>query len=146
MPKRDLPIKKRLFMLRQRYSIFFIALLFIISLAIPSVVAQISPSTPVIQAQENGRKLAQEAKEAYEIGNFNQSFKLWQEAKAAFVVSGEKLNQSMALSNLSLTYQQMGKWKDAQETIKRSLDILNESPKGKEHAKILAQTLVSLEP
>ena len=44
----------------------------------------------------------------------------------------------MALSNLSLTYQQLGQWKDANLAIQDSIKLLNQVP---ENSRLLAQTL-----
>ena len=141
MLNKNLSIKKKLSNLRQRYSLLIFALLFIVSMTMPPVIAQVSTPNPVIQSQQNARSLAKQAKELYKNGNFPEASKLWQQTAAAFADSGERLNQAMALSNLSLTYQQLGQWKEAQQTVNQSLEILENEPKEQEQAKVLAQTL-----
>ena len=110
-------------------------------MTIPSVIAQVSPPNPFIQTQQNAIHLATQAEQKYQEGDFLEASTLWQQTAAAFADSGERLNQTMALSNLSLTHQQLGQWEEAQQTIKQSLEILENEPQDREQAKVLAQTL-----
>ncbi len=118
-----------------------IALLFIVSMTMAPVIAQVSTPNPVIQTQQNARDLANQAKQKYQEGDFPEARELWQQTADAFADSGERLNQAMALSNLSLTYQQLGQWEEAEETVNQSLEILKNQPKEQEQAQVLAQTL-----
>ena len=102
------------------------------------VIAQVSTPSSVIQAQQNPRDLAAEAKKLYNSDDFQNASQLWEQTANAFAKSGEGLNQAMALSNLSLTYQQLGKWKEAEEEIQESIDLLNTAPA---NSLVLAQTL-----
>ena len=43
----------------------------------------------------------------YEAGQFEEAAQSWQQAESSFAALGDKLNQAMALSNLSLTVQQL---------------------------------------
>ncbi len=63
------------------------------------------------------------------------------QAADAFAASGDKLNQGMALSNLSSIYQQLGQWELAKQVINQGLSLLETQPKTKERSRILAQTL-----
>jgi tetratricopeptide (TPR) repeat protein len=72
-----------------------------------------------------------------------------QQAAIAFKTEGDVLREAMTLSNLSLAYQQLGLWSEAQQAIASSLNLLksqenvSNSPKGEtlETLQILAQTL-----
>lgn len=117
------------------------ALLFVFSMAVPSVVAQVPESTLIVQSQRAPVGLVEKAKKLYETGDFKEAAADLQQAADAFVASGDRLNQGMALSNLSLIYQQLGQWKDAKQVINESLELLETQPKTEERSRILAQTL-----
>jgi tetratricopeptide (TPR) repeat protein len=70
-----------------------------------------------------------------------QAAALWQQAVSAFAARGDRLNQAMALSNLSLTYQQLGQWEPANQAIAESLNLLQTQESVPEQLRILAQTL-----
>ncbi|TAF84387.1 MAG: tetratricopeptide repeat protein [Oscillatoriales cyanobacterium] len=61
--------------------------------------------------QREGSESEKLARERYAAGEFEEAAKYWQQAVAAFEVKGDWLNQAIALSNLSLTYQQFGRKK-----------------------------------
>jgi CHAT domain-containing protein len=115
-------------------------LLFIVSTTIlPAISA--TAQIPIAQSQQNTPQLIQEAKTFYEQRQFDRSANIWQQAAAAFAAKKDILNQAMALSNLSLTYQQLGQWKDAKSAIDRSLNLLQALENTSEKQRILAQTL-----
>ncbi len=124
----------------KRHSLVLLALLFIISAATPPVVAISSP-TPIVESQPYEQQLTDNATKLYRAGQFEKAVTAWQQTAALFAAKGDKLNQAMALSNLSLTYQQLGRWDQATKTIEKSLELLKSQPEGKEKLKILAQTL-----
>ncbi|NJK51518.1 CHAT domain-containing protein [Candidatus Gracilibacteria bacterium] len=80
--------------------------------------------------------LIQQGKTFYEAGQFDRAIKLLQQAADAFKASGERQQLAVTLSNLSLAYQQLGQWEQAENTIAQSLDLLPTEP-----TQILAQTL-----
>ena len=135
---------------RLRRSLILAALLFVISMAVPSVMAKVPESTPIVQSQPAPVGLVEKAKKLYKTGDFKEAAADLKQAADAFVASGDRLNQGMALSNLSLIYQQLGQWKDAQQAINESLELLETQPKTEERlpkalrfarSRILAQTL-----
>jgi len=112
-------------------SLLLLIILFCLSLAIPPVLAQIdSPNTA---------QLIQQGKEYYNSGQFIKAIPIWQQTLKEFPPNS--LNQAMVLSNLSLTYQQLGDWEKANAAIIQSLNILQSSKKTTEQQRILAQTL-----
>ena len=116
-------------------------LLFGISTAVPRVIAQVPTSTPMVQRQKNTSWLLREGKVLYNAGQYKQAAKVLQQAADAFATQGDKLNQAAALSNLSLTYQQLGRWQEAKEAITNSLNILQTHKSTAERSRILAFTL-----
>jgi CHAT domain-containing protein len=110
-------------------ALFFSTLLFCLSLT--PVIAQIQPkSTP---------ELIQQAKQFYNFSQYREAIPLWQKAIENLPVNS--LNQAIALSNLSLTYQQLGEWLQARENINKSLQILQSLPANPEQQHIFAQSL-----
>ena len=74
--------------------------------------------------EREGSEWEKLARERYAAGEFEEAAKYWQQAAAAFEIKGDWLNQAIALSNLSLTYQQFGRWQEADRAIEKSLSLL----------------------
>ncbi|GET39972.1 tetratricopeptide repeat protein [Microseira wollei] len=129
---------KRLY---RRRSLIIAALLFVLSLGLPSVVAQVSAQIPIVETQPSGLQLVQQAKRSYETKNFAEAARIWQQAASTFAAAGDVLNQAMALSNLSLTYQQLAEWDKAEQAIAQSLNLLQTQQTTPEKLRILAQSL-----
>lgn len=72
----------------------------------------------------NSSQLLQQGREYYEASQFAQAVTVWEQAASAFATPGDSLNQAMALSNLSLAYQQLGRWQEAKAALAKSLDLL----------------------
>lgn len=113
-------------------SLVILVLIFFLSLGIPFLTTQVSLSSP---------SMVEQGKERYQAGDYQEALTLWQQAAEAFAAQGDSLNQAMALSNLSLTYQQLGQWREAKQSITESLNILKSQGKTVEKQKILASTL-----
>jgi CHAT domain-containing protein len=129
-----------------RRSLVLAALLFFLSVGIAPVVAKISAPapiapSPIAQNAPDAGELANRANKLYQSGQFQQAAALWQQAVSAFAARGDRLNQAMALSNLSLTYQQLGQWEPANQAIAESLNLLQRQKSSPEKLRILAQTL-----
>jgi CHAT domain-containing protein/tetratricopeptide (TPR) repeat protein len=112
----------------------------VISLSVPLVAHQISASTVIVQTQQNPLQLVEQAKKLYTTGQFEQAALVWQQTAEAFAAQGDNLNQAMALSNLSLTQQQLGKWDEAKQAIATSLKLLETQEKTPAQRRIQAQT------
>ncbi|MBW4578393.1 MAG: CHAT domain-containing protein [Tildeniella nuda ZEHNDER 1965/U140] len=78
------------------------------------------------QPELNAQSLLQQGREAYKAGQFDQSVQFWQQAATVAASQGDRLLQAMALSNLSLAYQQLGDWTQATTTIATSLQLLGQ--------------------
>ncbi|MBW4491541.1 MAG: CHAT domain-containing protein [Oscillatoria princeps RMCB-10] len=88
-----------------------------------------------------GTQLVQQGTSLYEAGKFQEAATVWQQAASAFQKQGDTLNQAMALSNLSLTYQQVGEWQKATQSIEESLKLLPASQGASaEELRVIAQT------
>ena len=113
-------------------------LLCCLSLSIPLLITQVSVSTPAPQVQISS---GESAKGLYQSGRFGEAEVLWQREVDRFAANGDRLNQSMALSNLSLTLQQLGKWDGAKAAIAQSLSFLNAQSPNPDQQRVLAATL-----
>jgi CHAT domain-containing protein len=115
-------------------------LLCCLSFGIPLLAAQVSVSTPAPQIQAASSPV-ESAKELYQAGRFAEAEVIWQQTADLHAAKGDRLNQAMALSNLSLTAQQLGKWDAAQSAIAQSLALLNAQSLNPDQQRILAATL-----
>ncbi|MBD0266433.1 MAG: tetratricopeptide repeat protein, partial [Tolypothrix sp. Co-bin9] len=68
--------------------------------------------------------LLQQGKILYNSGNFAKAVEVLQQAIQAYEQQGESLKLATTLSNLSLAYQQLGAWNQAQDAITKSLNLL----------------------
>lgn len=125
----------------KKRSLFLAALLFILSAAISPVIAKVPASTFIVQSPQNAQQQANKAIQLYRDGKFIEAVAAWKLTANVFLAQGDRLNQAMALSNLSLTYQQLGQWEQASDAIAQSLQILKSQPENKEKLEIQAQTL-----
>ncbi|BBD63741.1 tetratricopeptide domain protein [Nostoc commune NIES-4072] len=125
--------KSRLYSSQVR-SLILAILLFFLSVGGVLVTTQVWASTAIGQTQQEPLQLVQEAKSFYKDGQFESALTLWEQVAAAFAVREDKLNQAMALSNLALTAQQLGRWEQAKKAIATSLNILQTQPKTPEQA------------
>jgi CHAT domain-containing protein len=125
----------------KKRSLFLATLLFILSTISPVIAAKVSAPTSVVQSSNDGEQLANQATQFYRSGQFQEAVRAWERTGAAFAAKGDKLNQAIALSNLSLTYQQLGQWEPAKKAIEDSLALVKTQAKEKEQLKVLAQSL-----
>ena len=94
-------------------------------------------SNHVIAQTENYQ---QEGKLLYEQGKYPQAVQVLEQALVTYQSQGNILKQAATLSNLSLAYQQLGLWDQAQTTISQSLALLQNNSTSS-NLPILAQTL-----
>ena len=126
-------------MVQRRLSIIMFVLLFLMMAMLPSI-AHIEKKS-LAQASPNTEDLVKQGRSLYEADRFNDALKVLQQAAAAFANSGDKTGQAMTLSNLSLTYQQLGLWTEAEESIIKSINLLQSLEKSPDNSEILAQAL-----
>ena len=98
-------------------SLILLVLLFFVFLAVPFFTPQVSVSSPIVQNQQNTAQLLEQGRKLYQARQFEDAAIVWQRLADAFATRGDILNQVMAMSNLSLTEQQLGKWHEAKIAI-----------------------------
>ena len=82
--------------------------------ALPTPTAVTQRSTPTI---DQGREL-------YAAGRFSEAATVWQAAAEAYDIGGDRPNQALSLSYLSIAYQELSQWENAEQAIDQSLSIL----------------------
>ncbi len=85
----------------------------------------INPSSESQQISANAVQLVQSGKQYYDVGQFQASILDLKQAVKILAEEKDTLNQAIVLSNLSLAYQKLGQWSQAQQAINQSLDLLN---------------------
>ncbi|WP_409878271.1 CHAT domain-containing protein [Nostoc sp. EfeVER01] len=88
--------------------------------------------------------LVQQSQALYEAGQFMEAVQLLKKAANEFKANNDALNEAIALSNLSLAYQQLGQWQQASEAIAQSIKLLQtlkDSNSSQAQSQIFAQAL-----
>ncbi|EAW34793.1 tetratricopeptide repeat protein [Lyngbya sp. PCC 8106] len=80
--------------LKQGFRIF-ILMLFLMSMAVPPVIARI-PGILIVQTQQDGLQLTQQAQAFYQSGQFEKAVQFWQKAAEILAQNGDQLNHVMA--------------------------------------------------
>lgn len=122
-------------------SLFLAVLLFMFASTAPPVIAKVSQTTQIVQTQSDAQQLVNQATQLYRSGQLQEAAVVWEKAVSAFSTQKDNLNQAMALSNLSLTYQQLGQWEKATKANQQSLALLQTQPQSQDKQRILAQAL-----
>ncbi|MEQ8995666.1 MAG: CHAT domain-containing protein [Coleofasciculus sp. B1-GNL1-01] len=89
------------------------------------IVPQVRAELPV--ATDN-LALVQVGKNHYNAGQFAAGIQVLQQAAQGYAETGNPLQQAQVLSLLSLTYQKLGQWQAAEQTIQTSLSLLDTVP------------------
>ena len=91
--------------------------------------ASLSINAPSIQHTQNtasrAEQLEQQGRSHYTAEAFTEAAVAFEQAAQAYAAQGNLLKQAIALSNLSLTYQQLGQWAAATQAITQSLSLLD---------------------
>lgn len=124
---------------KQTFFLFLLLISCFLSLGIPKILATAqTPNTVTIT--QNQASLIEPGKTLYDAGKYTEALAILQQAVVNFKSQGQSLKQATSLSNLSLVYQQLGLWKEAEKAIIESLTIIQSKPSSN-NLKILAQTL-----
>jgi CHAT domain-containing protein len=110
-----------------------LGLLFVLS--IPAL------SVPPTHLTSEPAALIQQGKENYRSGQFVEAVAVLQQAADIYDRQGKPLNRSLALNYLSLVYQELGRWEDAQTAIATSLSLLPNPDGSREITQLRAQVL-----
>ena len=108
---------------------------------LPPTLAHVTAENSIVQSLSDAQNLVEQGKKFYEAERFNDAIAIWQQAVTAFKANGNQLLQAMTLGNLSLAYQQLGQWTQAESAIAQSLNLLETAQNTKDRSQILAQVL-----
>ena len=123
-----------------------VTLLVTCSVSVLSATTSNLPFKEVVQVEQNS-KLLTEGLELYQKKQFKQALDIWEQELQQAQVQGDSLRQIIILRYLSLAYQQLGKWQEAQITIEESLALLRQEksePNSPLYIKVNAQVYNTL--
>ncbi|MDF5722666.1 MAG: CHAT domain-containing protein [Rhizonema sp. PD37] len=104
------------------------ALLCIASPGFAQISTIVTAHTFIAQSQ-SASSLEHEARTSYYEGKFSLAAKLFQQAAEARKVAKDSTRQALNLSNLSLCYQQLGRWDDAEREITDAIALISANKK-----------------
>ncbi len=124
---------------RRRGVAFCLLLGFGLSFCSPMLVVKdavaIMPQPPLPQVQVNSLEgsldpveAEQQGNAAYQAGAYEQATQLWQQAAQRYQQQSELAGYSRSLSNLSLAYQALGQWPEAEQAIAQALQLASGQP------------------
>lgn len=106
-----------------------------------AIIATSVPVTPTSATIPINQSVSQ-ARQLYQEGKYSEAAKLFQQAAQFYKTANNPLQQALNLSNLSLCYQQLGQWDNADHTITEAIKILNTNKEVKsDQISALAQAL-----
>ncbi|MEW6496072.1 MAG: CHAT domain-containing protein [Cyanobacteriota bacterium] len=70
----------------------------------------------------------EQAKNLYEAERFSEASQLLEQALQGYQKTGDTIGQAIVLSNLALSYQQLGTWKQANQAIAQAFTLLKQAP------------------
>ncbi len=115
-------MKYKINQINKRYFPVFIALVLLSAFCIINFPVAATIKTPQAAKTQYIASL-QQGKELYEAGRFAESVNVLQQVVTNYGDDGDELQQSIALSNLALAYQKLGKLNEAQQAINQSLKL-----------------------
>ncbi len=118
---------------------------------LPPTFAHMIAENSIAPSLANAQNLVEQGRKFYEAERFAEAAAIWQQAISALKPNRDERRLAMTLGNLSLAYQQLGQWTEAESTIgqaiaslhSQSLNVLQtaQNTDNKDHSQILAQVL-----
>lgn len=116
--------KSRLRKIKRFLSVLLLWAMFLGAGLLSPTFAHITSENYSIHSLSNAQNLYEQGRKFYEAEQFAEAVKVWQQAISAFKSNGDEVRQAMTLGDLSLAYQQLGKWSEAENAIAQSLNLL----------------------
>jgi CHAT domain-containing protein len=102
----------------------------------------LAANTLMPEALSQAESLEQQARSLYDVGRFAEAVQVLQQALQNYQAQGDAVGQAVILSNLSLSYQQLGAWKEATAAVESAFALLQKVPNSTaDRAAVWAQTL-----
>lgn len=141
--------KFRFHRIKRLLSVLLLLAMFFGASLLPPTLAHITAEHLIVQSLPNAENLVEQGRKFYETEQFAEATTIWQRAVAAFKASGDELKLAMTLGNLSLAYQQLGQWNEAESAVAQSLNLLGYPQQreskvhqdAKQNLQVLAQVL-----
>lgn len=116
----------------------------LLAIVVPPAMAILQPDTPQQVSPGSNTPMAAanpmaEGRSLYQAGRFTEAAAAWQAAAQTYDRAGDRPNQALSLSYLSLAYQELSQWDQAKEAIDQSRSLLDSLPDAE--AILWAQTL-----
>ncbi|WP_448265505.1 CHAT domain-containing protein [Nostoc sp. DSM 114159] len=135
--------KSRLRKIKRFVSVLLLLSIFLGALLLSPTFAHITAENSIVQSLPDTQNLLEQGSKFYETEWFAQAVTSWQQAISALQANGDDQRLAIALGNLSLAYQQLGQWSEAETAIAQSLNLLQTAKNidTKNSSQILAQVL-----
>ncbi|MFN6461557.1 MAG: CHAT domain-containing protein [Nostoc sp. DedVER02] len=118
------------FLIKQRRWLYINLSILSLCLAVtitPTTSVQVSASTPNVNASVSTNQIEQ-GRNLYRSGRFAEAVMVWRTAAQQYHTQGDRQNEALSLSYLSLAQQELNQWKAAEESIEQSLKLLQTIP------------------
>ncbi|QFS48679.1 CHAT domain-containing protein [Nostoc sphaeroides] len=135
--------KFRLRIIKRFLSLLLLLAMFLGAGLLPPTFAHVTGENSSLQKLSYAQSLLEQGSKFYEAERFAEAATSWQQSISAFKANEDELRQAIALGNLSLAYQQLGQWSEAEGAIAQSLNLLQTAKNidTKDSSQILAQVL-----
>ena len=108
---------------------------------LPPARAKLTPQLEQSEQLTLAIELIQAGKQSYDQGQFTAAESSIVEAVKIYQAAGQQLEQIQTLSLLSLVYEKLGQWQQAEETISSCVSLLKKVPDSKARDRVRAQVL-----
>ncbi|MBW4424324.1 MAG: CHAT domain-containing protein [Nostoc desertorum CM1-VF14] len=135
--------KSKLRKIKRFLSVLLLLAMFLGAGLLSPTFAYVTAENSIVQSLADAQKLVEEGSKFYEDERFAEAANSWQQGISAFKAHGDEQRLAIALGNLSLAYQQLGRWSEAETAIAQSLNLLQTAKNidSKDSSQILAQVL-----
>jgi len=116
--------------------------LFAQSVPAPSTLSKLislQVNLPEDRETANLQVLVHQGQDFYNSGHFAEAIQVLRYTADVFKNQGNYFSQAVSLINLSLAYQQLGEWEEAEKAIADSLNLLNTNPGDRRYRQLIAQ-------
>ncbi|MCL6754868.1 CHAT domain-containing protein [Nostoc sp. CCCryo 231-06] len=133
--------KSKLRKIKRFLSVLLLLAMFLGAGLLPPTFAHVTAENSIVKRLPDAQNLLEQGRKFYEAERFAEAATSWQQAISALQANRDELRQAIALGNLSLAYQQLGQWSEAETAIAQSLNLLQTAKDTKDSSQILAQVL-----
>ncbi len=96
---------------------------------------------PLGAIAQTAEELVEQGRQLYQSGEFSAAAAIWETAASRSGEEGNRLEQAVALSNLSAALQELGDWEGAKAAIGQSLTLMQSESDSPSAVRVLAQIL-----